>query len=104
MKIPSTKKQLVWNFKKYCRSFYTDDDAVYKFNCPEARLDAACELVANHTVIDLPFDADSVNREQVRGVLEALGYSEIERSKEERKARADRALAELKAMGGKNAN
>ena len=90
-------------FKKYCRSFYTDHDAVYKFNCPESKLDAACELVANHTVIDLPFYGDSTNREQVRAVLEALGHSEIERSKEERKERAAPALAELKAMGEKNA-
>jgi|TARA_B100001094_G_C17974843_1_gene692256 hypothetical protein len=103
MKIPSTKKQLVWNFENYCAEFYVGNDAVYPFNCSYETLRNACQLVALRNHKSRPFLADTENREQVREILVALGYTEIERSKEERKERADRALAELKAMGESNA-
>ena len=103
MKVPSHMKLKVCAFENYCAEFYVGDDAVYPFNCSYQTVRNACQLVAMRNHKSRPFLADSENREQVRDILEALGYTEIERSKEERKERADRALAELKAMGEKNA-
>lgn len=61
-------------FKHYVNGFY-GNGGIYEFNAPKSIIDKACELVA-----ELPtFQGDTLDRERVREVLQALWFKEVEK-------------------------
>ena len=63
-------------FEDYVLSFYNGTDGVYPFNCSDSTIRAAIHFVVDAGMRNETFAADSVDREKVRGVLQALGYQE----------------------------
>jgi hypothetical protein len=65
-------------FARYVVSFYSARTGVYKFNCTDTTIRMACWLVYEHAIRDgAEFDGGTFDREDVRTVLESVGYSEI---------------------------
>jgi len=66
------------SFFGYVLSFYGQHTGIYKFNCTDATIRIACMLVYDHaTQGGAEFDGGTFDREDVRNVLEAVGYREI---------------------------
>ena len=61
-------------FIEYCKSFYSNDDAVYPMGVSDQVMVAACFLLSKRK--DTDFEGDSFDREMVREVLHLLGYKE----------------------------
>lgn len=62
-------------FIQYCKSFYSNDDAVYPMGVPDQVMTAACFLLFRRK--DIGFEGDSFDREMVREVLHLIGYKEL---------------------------
>tara|TARA_Y100000114_G_scaffold155937_1_gene181442 strand:+ start:2732 stop:2947 length:216 start_codon:yes stop_codon:yes gene_type:complete len=71
---------MVFNIKdwrKYVLSFY-GKGGIYEFNAGHDVIIAACKIVENRK--DIAFDADTIDRESVAGILSQFGY-ELHRGK-----------------------
>ena len=59
------------NFKQYVWGFY-GKGGIYEFDCPRDRILKACDIASKH----YNFEGDSIDRENVREILQKWGYHE----------------------------
>ena len=64
-----------YEFAKYVLSFYNSESQLYPFNCTDDVIIEFCQIVMIHSN---KFEGDSLDREQVRKLLETFGYQEKE--------------------------
>jgi hypothetical protein len=62
------------NFQHYVLGFY-GKGGVYEFNAPKEIILKACDLVSSLST----FEGDTLDRERVREVLQALWFKELEK-------------------------
>jgi len=72
--MPMTPIELL-DFTGYVNSFYGFKSKIAPFNCSASIINTACLLVYSTKKDD--FAGDSMDRETVRSILEALGFREI---------------------------
>lgn len=65
-------------FEEYVLSFYSSDGGIYPFNCNDDIIRSAIHLVVCAGMGRGTFAADSMDREKVRYILEALRYKETQ--------------------------